>query len=586
MNLLEVNMFDLMEIQDVIAKYAKITTEIAKVDVEIINYKLTRIAGTGFFKDFVGDDMSDWGEIYKHVLNTGQRMIITEPREDKLCRDCPNKDQCIETLEISTPINVHGDILGVIGMVCTTEEMRDYVLKNINYYIEYLDQIADFISLKVIEVIEDEEKKAMVQMLSLIMKNMDQGAIIIDNEDNINMINPSAKKQLGINRIIENEKIELEKTGDTVNNYKEYKIKLSGNTYFVYGDIFEISNNQLYKKILLFKERKKVSSDIYSMTTTVHASGTELILGDSKEINNLKSSIEKIANSKSTVLITGESGTGKEMVATAIWKSSNRSDERFVAINCAAIPEALLESELFGYVKGAFTGADPNGRIGKIELANKGIIFLDEIGDMPLYLQTKILRVIQERKISRIGSNGVIPLDIRIIAATNKDLKAMMEEKKFREDLYYRLNVIPIVIPPLRDRGEDIEILVREFAIRYSALMNKEIKTIVPETMKKLRAFPWYGNVRELENVVEFMVNMMDDGILDDDTLPRGILHPEPEDDSLDDKIRNLKLLEMHEIEKAMKLYPNTTEGKNQMAKELGIGIATLYRKIVEYNLN
>ncbi|MDO5718063.1 MAG: sigma 54-interacting transcriptional regulator [Tissierellia bacterium] len=579
-------MFDLVDIKDLITKYANITAEIAKVHVEVVNADLKRVAGTGFFEDFVGDDISNWGEVYKYVLRTGKRQIITNPRENDLCKKCPNKKQCHETLEISTPIKVHDEILGVIGMVCTNEESKKNVLSNLNSYLEYLDQIADFISAKVIEMMEEENEKAIVNMLELIMKNMNQGAVIIDNQGNIDMINPSAKKQLGINRIIGNEKIQLNETGDTVNNYKEYSLVIKGKKYLVYGDIYDIRNNQRYSKMLLFRGNKQISSDIYSMTSTVHAGGTELILGDSKEVKRLKAGINKIANSKSTVLITGESGTGKEMVATAIWKSSNRSEERFVAINCASIPEALLESELFGYVKGAFTGADPNGRIGKFELANKGIIFLDEIGDMPLYLQTKILRVIQERTITRIGSNRVIPLDIRIIAATNKDLRQMIDEKKFREDLYYRLNVIPITIPPLRERRQDIEILVTEFALRYSRLMEKTIIKIMPETMERLKRYNWYGNVRELENVVEFMVNMMEDGILDDETLPKSF-DKEMKKDYVDEgMVTNLKVLEMNEIERAMKFYPNTTEGKSMMAKDLGIGIATLYRKIHEYGLN
>lgn len=578
-------LYDLLGIADLIMKYVNITAEIGRVEVEVVNYKLIRVAGTGFFHQFVGDNIDEWGEVYKQVLKTGQRQIITNPRENELCKNCPNREECIETLEISTPIKVHDSILGVIGMVCMDEESKDQVLKNLNSYLEYLDQIADFISAKVIEVLENENKVAVMSMLELVTKNMDQGAIIIDVNGNIDKINPSAKKQLGIRRTIKSEGIEIVETGDMVSNFKEYSVTIRGKTYTVYGDIYNIPNNDRYAKVLLFKDYKSMQSDIYSMTSTIQARGTDLILGRSPEIRKLKDDIEKIANSSSTVLITGESGTGKEMVATAIWKSSNRSEKRFVAINCAAIPEALLESELFGYVKGAFTGADPNGRIGKFELANKGIIFLDEIGDMPLYLQTKLLRVIQDRTISRIGSNHVLPLDIRIIAATNKDLKMMIEEKKFREDLFYRLNVIPIEIPPLRERKEDIEILVEHFALRYTSLMNKELRYIEKGTMDILRRRPWNGNVRELENVVEFMVNMMEDGVLDDQTLPRNIDEPVHTQSSHNGQVRSLKEVERQEISNALHRYPPSTQSKERIAKELGIGIATLYRKMKEYNL-
>ena len=287
------------------------------------------------------------------------------------------------------------------------------------------------------------------------------------------------------------------------------------------------------------------------------------------------------------------------MVATAIWNASDRKNGKFVAINCAAIPEALLESELFGYVKGAFTGADPNGRIGKFELANKGIIFLDEIGDMPLYLQAKLLRVLQERQIVRIGSNQQIPINVRVLAATNKNLKEMIREKKFREDLYYRLNVIPIEIAPLRERKEDIEALILHFANRYAKLFNKDFWKIPDDVMERLKQYPWPGNVRELENVTEFMINMMGpDGILGEDTLPQEILSNTWQDklpvkrkelvrqEQLDEgPILSLKEVERREIQRAIAQYGTTTQGKRMAAKELGIGLATLYRKLEELGI-
>ncbi|MCI9659854.1 MAG: sigma 54-interacting transcriptional regulator [Lachnospiraceae bacterium] len=314
------------------------------------------------------------------------------------------------------------------------------------------------------------------------------------------------------------------------------------------------------------------------------------MIGSSPKTKYLQKEIRKVAKSTSTVLIAGESGTGKEIVASAIWKASERRNNRFIALNCGAIPEPLLESELFGYVKGAFTGADPNGRIGKFELANKGVIFLDEIGDMPLYLQVKLLRVLQERKIIRIGSNQVIPIDVRIIAATNKNLKEMIEKKQFREDLYYRLNVIPLKIAPLRERKEDIQDLVLHFAGRYAGLFGKKLVSITEEVMECMCRYPWYGNVRELENSVEFMVNMMEeDGILDQRTLPDNLLSPQtkeqgPSVQAAGDKteVRCLKELEGQEIRKALQLFGADTKGKKEAAKALGISLATLYRKLEE----
>ncbi len=572
-------MYNLSNIADTVQKYAKITAEIAKVDVEVVNAKLIRVAGTGIFSEGINEDVSENSHVYKNAIATGERQIVYEPGNDERCRECKIKGECHETFEISMPINMKGQIIGVIGMACANEESKNIILKSLDNYLEFLAQIADFIATKAYEYEETKSKVAVINMLKIITRSMDEGAIIINNEGNVDTINLSAKKQLGITRTIANEKIYIEATGDTVNNSKEYRVRIGENINTVIGDIYNVPENPIFKQVMLFRDLNNVQSNIYAMTSTVNALNTDKIIGSSQKITEIKKKIKKVANSFSTVLITGESGSGKEVVATAIWQNSDRRNNRFVAINCAAIPEPLLESELFGYVKGAFTGADPNGKIGKFELANKGVIFLDEIGDMPIYLQSKILRVIQDKKITRIGSNQVIPLDVRIIAATNKDLRQMINENKFREDLYYRLNVIPIEIPPLRERKVDIEDLIFYFIHYYRKLFGKNFIKIEDETMKRLICYPWYGNVRELENTVEFMVNMMENGVINDTSLPINI-KKNSHRNIRKDKIRMLKEIEQEEILKAIEYYGNTTEGKIEAANALGIGIATLYRKI------
>ncbi|MBP1925781.1 transcriptional regulator with PAS, ATPase and Fis domain [Sedimentibacter acidaminivorans] len=577
-------MYDLSCISDTVQKYANITAEIAKVDVEVVNFKLIRVAGTGIFSEDVNKDVSENSHVYKHAIKTGKRQIIYEPRKDIKCKNCKIKDECKETFEISTPIIMNDEIIGVIGMACSNEKSRDVIVNNLDSYLAFLEQISDFIVTKAHEDEEEKSKVAMFDMLKIIIRSMDEGAIIINKNGNVDTINPSAKRQLGIKRIINNEHIDITETGDMVNNSKEYRIKIGENVDTVIGDIFDIPENPVYKHVLLFKDLKGIQSEIYAMTSTVNTLNSENIVGSSQATKKLKEEIKKISDSFSTVLITGESGSGKEVVATAIWQNSDRRKNRFVAINCAAIPEPLLESELFGYVKGAFTGADPTGKIGKFELANNGVIFLDEIGDMPIYLQSKLLRVIQNKKITRIGSNQVIPLDVRIIAATNKNLKEMITQNKFREDLYYRLNVIPVEIPPLRERKEDIVDLIFYFIHYYRKLFGKNFIKIEQETMKKLVEYPWYGNVRELENTVEFMVNMMEDGIVDNNAIPINIRkHSSNSDTKRNDKtggIKTLKELEQNEIKKAIEHFGDTTEGKASAAKALGIGIATLYRKL------
>ncbi len=239
------------------------------------------------------------------------------------------------------------------------------------------------------------------------------------------------------------------------------------------------------------------------------------LVGVSPQMQEIYSLIEKVAPTNSTVLITGESGTGKELVAKAIFKMSKRINMPFISVNCGAIPEDLLESELFGYNKGAFTGA-VNKKIGRFQAADKGTVFLDEIGEMPLQLQVKILRVLQEREIQPIGSTNNIKIDARIIAATNKNLEKLVEEKKFREDLYYRLNVVPITIPPLRERKEDIRPLTEYFFKQFVKKFDKqgELKGVSDEALWVLENYSWPGNIRELENTLERIVVLKDSGYI------------------------------------------------------------------------
>lgn len=257
-------------------------------------------------------------------------------------------------------------------------------------------------------------------------------------------------------------------------------------------------------------EHNSLKTENTQLKTEMHKSrSASAIVGASAEIQRVRNTIGKIADTDSTVLILGESGTGKELVARALHYGSSRAAKPFIPINCAAIPEDLLESELFGYEKGAFTGAGAT-KIGRFEAANEGTVFLDEIGDMSPALQVKILRVLQEMEFERVGGRRTIKVDVRVVAATNHDLDRAVEEKRFREDLYYRLNVIPFRLPPLRERREDIQVLFAYFLERIASRKKKPIKGVSPESIRLLDAYDWPGNVRELENLVERLVVLKD----------------------------------------------------------------------------
>jgi len=252
------------------------------------------------------------------------------------------------------------------------------------------------------------------------------------------------------------------------------------------------------------------------------AAGAVELLGDSPEFREVRRLIQKVAPSESPVLITGESGTGKELVARAIHRGSPRAGGRFVPINCASIPENLLESELFGYERGAFTGAS-RAKLGLMELASGGTLFLDEIGDLPVALQAKLLRSLQEREIQRVGGLRVIPVDLRLIAATNRDLQRAIADERFRQDLFYRLNVISIHLPPLRHRLEDIELLARHFLRRHERKRGAPLR-LTPAALGRLRRYRWPGNVRELENVIERTAVLLDGDVVDESDLPPELL--------------------------------------------------------------
>ena len=318
----------------------------------------------------------------------------------------------------------------------------------------------------------------------------------------------------------------------------------------------------------------------------------EKIIGDSKPMRRLFENMTHLLDRSTTVLIQAESGTGKELVAKALHYSGRRSGQAFVAVNCAAIPEGLIESELFGHEKGAFTGAATR-HVGKFEAADGGTIFLDEIGEMPLKAQARLLRVIQEREFERVGGKGPVKVDVRILVATNQNLTEMVKQKQFREDLYYRISVFPLVIPPLRERREDIPLLAAHMLYKYSDEVGAGHLEISPEAMKMLRRYNWPGNVRELENVIQRAIILSQGEIISREHLPMelqakfgrsGILKGNAVEvtDKDTHQIRPFEAIERDVIEQALR----ATKGNISLtAQQLIIGRATLHRKIKKYKL-
>ena len=310
------------------------------------------------------------------------------------------------------------------------------------------------------------------------------------------------------------------------------------------------------------------------------------ILGRSAPIRAMQEIIATVAPTEATVLISGESGTGKELVARALHSASARAEKPLVTVNCAALAENLLESELFGHEKGSFTGADRR-REGRFAQANGGTLFLDEIGEMPLSLQAKLLRALQQGEVQRVGADAAITVDVRVLAATNRDLREEVAQKRFREDLYFRLNVICIEVPPLRDRADDIPVLAAHFLERFASRNRKNVRGFSPQALASMLRYAWPGNVRELENAVERAVILCNGDLITERELPAVVTGPTPAGErqpEMDASLAGLSLdtVERRAIEETLR---QTGDNKSEAARQLGITRATLHNKLRKYGL-
>ena len=566
----------LFKLKKDIMLYAETIANILNVDVEVMDQNLIRIAGTGRLADKVGLNMSKESHVYKHVLKTGKTIIIANPRKEPLCKNCPSIGECKEYLELSTPIIFDSSPIGVIGLICFNDEQKEEFIQKKEAYIKFIEQMSAFISS---HLYQETEKIRIENNNKVLLNIVDRipNPIIITNEYNqIELINEmgsalfqspevhSDVKVTNLEQFIDKKKFVL-----TCNNVKNE----------VVGDILDFPTHMgRFRTLYIFEEAVKFRSYLRQFNTDEEHS----FIFSSAEMQEVYVKALKVAKTTTSVLITGESGTGKEVIAKIIHCNSERKNKPFIPINCGAIPENLIESELFGYVKGAFTGANPKGKVGYFEQANGGTIFLDEIGDMPLPLQVKLLRVLQEKTISPVGSDTSKTIDVRVIAATNQNLLEMVKENTFRGDLFYRLNVFPINIPPLRVRPVDIKAISEFFVTKYCRKFGTSQKKLSPQVMNNFISYPWPGNIRELKNIIEYLVNVVD---VNENVITTLHLPPHFTTTENSELFKTMAQIEKETIEKMLSKFGYTSAAKQKIAKILDIGIATLYRKIKQYQL-
>ncbi len=446
-----------------------------------------------------------------------------------------------------------------------------------------------------------------IDILDTMMSTLNECVVVIDEKGIITMMSNAYKEFLGcINP--EGKFVE-----DIIENTRMNKIIQIGNVEI--GDVQYVKGSKMIAmRVPLKKDGKVVGAvgkimfkdinDFYTLSKKLNNLEKEIefyknqlgkerkakysienIIGESAKIEEVKSIAERVAKTSSNVLITGDSGTGKELFAHAIHNASKRQLSPFVKVNCAAIPAELMEAEFFGYEEGAFTGAKKGGKIGKFELANGGTIFLDEIGDMPVEMQVKLLRVIQEREIERVGGNVLKKIDVRIIAATNKNIEDTIKEGKFREDLYYRLNVMKIILPSLRERKDDIPMLANSLRIKIANRLGIYVEGISKKALECLVNYDWPGNIRELENVIERAVNLLDSDLLIKlEHLPERLTKHKFKRYTSEGKLLK-EVVEEVEKEIILECLKKTNWNKNRSAQLLGISRAGLYKKIEEYKL-
>lgn len=581
---------DLLEMRDSIQQIADAVAAAMSVDVTVADSALVRVAGTGPFSDSLHTRVPR-GSVFQKALTSGETVLVDNPRDIEACVSCEGRVDCRETFQICTPIKLGGLCIGVLAIVAFTTEQRDRLMERHSSYVSFLERMAELIASKAAEAALIRNIEARTSELEAVIDSIQQGVICVDRNCRIRHMNARASRLLELPPGTQLVNMDMRliwpsallcscmtRGSSKLNAEETYRTPggrlvrfLSSVQVLRYGDL-------ITGGVCTFSDLESTHKSAFRAMEKGTGLTFDDIIGASNALAGVKQMAEEAARYDSSILLIGETGTGKELFARAIHNASYRRESPFVGVNCAAIPESLLESELFGYEPGAFTGASKNGKPGKFELADNGTLFLDEIGDMPLFLQAKLLRVIQNMEITRVG--GVHPrrVDVRIVSATNQDLDGLVEQGRFRADLYYRLNVVPVRLPPLRERPEDIPVLTQYFAGHYAELFNKDIHGVADEALELLLKYSWPGNVRELENVIEFAANFARGSkITIDDIRPRLPVMRGSSGAGVDLKAA-LDQYALELIEERLAVNGRDAAGKEATARELGISRATLYR--------
>ena len=553
---------------------------ISRFDYYVVDENLLRITGTGMYAKYVGFNLP-LGSETSYVIETKKALVKDDTYDGCRCKTCPITT-CLHELMIIYPIVLDGKVVGAVAIGAFSDETKQELILNKDILCKEMEIATDVIAARVYE-------KKYSKWLEVITNTINEGIVLTNNQGEVIFHNNQIQEYFSLGNK------EIKHIKDLIPDYDVNKLLCNNasiggkyNLCMVYVDrkiflsIRLIDTNSIKSEILfVFKSEKDfgIMESVSALECYTSFDSLNKIKGTSNQISKVKNLAINASRHDSTVLLRGESGTGKGLLARSIHQMSVRNKFPFIAVNCAAIPETLMESELFGYEAGAFTGAGKSGKPGKFEMANNGTLFLDEIGDMAFHLQPKMLRALESGEVERVGGTETKKLNIRIIAATNRNLEEMIDQGKFRKDLYYRLNVIPLYIPSLRERREDILLLSRYFLDKYNKKYSKLVNDFSIEATKMLLLYDWPGNIRELENVIEYAIHEEETAEIQLLSLPiktkacvLNVDEAKP--------IRSVSHFENSTIQELLKKYKDIPRKYKIIADELGISLSTLYRKI------
>jgi transcriptional regulator with PAS, ATPase and Fis domain len=586
-------MIDMSAGKQDLERITRIIHSALKVDVAIFDLQSRLIACTRDYLEKKGETVH--APSIDEVVAHGD-VMVNKPGHMPACAGCRFLGNCPAKIEILRSIRTDTAApLGVITFTSFTDEGHQRITRDTDVYVDALTLFSNWIA----ELLSQKSQRTKLieteDILNIAMDLSCAGMLTIDPKGIVTRCNPQALKLFSFCDLYTRSAFHIlpesivDKILDT-GHLKKVRVMINNRQAFISAR--PIFKNDLFNGAILSIEHNRSSANGSDLSQALPDASLSLdaILGKSPGILQIKQMVTRLARSCSTILITGETGTGKGLLAKAIHHTGTRSRGPFVPVNCASIPETLFESELFGYEEGAFTGAKKGGKPGRFELAEGGTLFLDEIGEMPLHMQVKLLNVLQDHALQRVGGIAVTPIDVRVIAATNQDLETLVTDKCFRADLFYRLNVIPMDLLPLADRREDIEILAAAFLKKSNQTAGKKILGISAPVMSAFFAHDWPGNIRELQNIIEYSVNMEDSRTLTLESLPQrfldsrntvpatepGISAPAPSPD-----IRSTaRAAQTKVILSCLDRYGHDVQGKTKTARELGISLRTLYRKL------